>query len=85
MRRNSQEIARQALEWNPQGSRRQGRPRQTWRRSILDEAGAEGKQWEEVKVLAQNRVLWRNFLNATCARKGKNPMSKSPIIQKLAQ
>ncbi len=68
LRRNPQEIARQALEWNPQGSRKRGRPRQTWRRSILDEAGAEGKQWKEVKALAQNRVRWRSFLDALCAR-----------------
>jgi len=29
-------IARQALEWNPQGKR--GRPRNTWRRTVLKEA-----------------------------------------------
>ncbi len=27
-----------------------------------DEAGAGGKQWKEMKALAQNRVRWRSFL-----------------------
>jgi hypothetical protein len=34
---------RQALEWNPQGARRRGRPRSTWRRGVLNEAGDCGK------------------------------------------
>ena len=66
LRRSIEEIARQALDWNPQGNRRRGRPRQTWRRSVLDEASAAGKQWKEVKALAQNRVRWRSFIDALC-------------------
>ena len=68
LRRNPNEIARQALDWNPQGSRKRGRPKQTWKRSVLEEADAEGKQWKEVKALAQNRVRWRSFVDALCAR-----------------
>jgi hypothetical protein len=30
-------IEKIALEWNPQGYRRRGRPRRTWRRTIEDE------------------------------------------------
>ncbi|XP_030745176.1 uncharacterized protein LOC115874223 [Sitophilus oryzae] len=37
LRKPDSNIARSALEWNPQGKRTQGRPAQTWRRSILDE------------------------------------------------
>jgi hypothetical protein len=29
-RKPSDDIARQALEWNPQGKRRRGRPKNTW-------------------------------------------------------
>jgi len=31
-------IARQALEWNPQGKEARGRPRNTWRKTVLEEA-----------------------------------------------
>ena len=30
-------TTRQALSWNPQGKRKVGRPRQTWRRSVEEE------------------------------------------------
>ncbi|XP_055384586.1 uncharacterized protein LOC129614181 [Condylostylus longicornis] len=39
LRRPSEAIARQALEWNPQGKRRVGRPRTTWRRTVEKEPG----------------------------------------------
>ena len=38
LRKPSDDIARQALEWNPEGKRGRGRPRNTWRRTVLEEA-----------------------------------------------
>ena len=35
-------TTRQALSWNPQGKRKVGRPRQTWRRSVEEELKAIG-------------------------------------------
>jgi hypothetical protein len=67
LRRKENEIARQALEWNPQGRRKVGRPRMTWRRSVIMEAKARGKSWREVKALAGNKVRWRSFVDALCA------------------
>jgi hypothetical protein len=60
-------IAKAALEWNPQGTRSRGRPRTTWRITILEEIRLQGKTWNEVKVLARNRVRWRNFVRALCS------------------
>jgi hypothetical protein len=60
-------IAKAALEWNPHGSRSRGRPWTTWRRTILEEIRHQGKTWNEVKVLAKNRVRWRNFVRALCS------------------
>jgi len=34
--RKRTDITRQALEWNPQGKRRRGRPKNTWRRTVLE-------------------------------------------------
>jgi hypothetical protein len=51
-----------ALEWNPQGTR----PQTTWRITILEEIRHQGKTWKEVKVLARNRVRWRNFSRVLC-------------------
>ena len=61
------DIAKAALEWNPQGTRLQGRSRTTWRRTILKEIRHQGKTWKEVKVLARNHVRWQNFVRALCS------------------
>lgn len=64
LRKASNNISRQALEWNPQGNRKRGRPRMTWRRSVEKELQEEGKSWGEAKRMAQNRVRWRAFVAA---------------------
>lgn len=62
-------IEKRALEWNPQGARRRGRPRETWRRTILKEAKEANKTWGEVKALAGDRDGWRALLDALCSHR----------------
>ena len=63
LRRPPGDIAKAVLELNPQGTR----PRTTWRRTTLEEIRHQGKTWKEVKVLARNRVRWRNIVRALCS------------------
>ena len=42
------DLARQTLDWNPQGSRRPGRPAETWCRTVRKEAKDAGKTWINV-------------------------------------
>jgi hypothetical protein len=32
-------ITKQALDWNPQGARSRGKPKKTWKKTVLEEAG----------------------------------------------
>ena len=64
LRKGHDIIEREVLDWNPQGQRKRGRPKQTWRRSVHYEALGEGKSWGEVKQLARNRIRWRRFVDA---------------------
>ena len=64
LRRDPQNISRQALEWNPQGARKKGRPRITWRKTVEKEIEREGKTWGEIKAMARNRVRWKSFVAA---------------------
>ena len=66
LRKGHDIIEREVLEWNPQGWRKRGRPKQMWRRSVHNEALGEGKSWGEVKQLARNRIRWRRFVDALC-------------------
>lgn len=65
-------IKRQKWDWightlrNPQGIYKRRRPRISWRRNVESEARAAGKEWIEVKALAQHRIRWRPFANALC-------------------
>jgi hypothetical protein len=66
LRKGQDTIEREVLDWNQQGQRKRGRPKQTWRRSVHSEALREGKSWGEVKQLARNRIRWRRFVVAQC-------------------
>jgi hypothetical protein len=67
LRKSPTAIENQALNWNPQGQRRRGRPRMTWKRTVVEEGGKACKTWKEVRALAQNRVHWRCFVEALCS------------------
>ena len=56
LRKPENNITRSALEWNPKGSRRRGRPKQSWRRSVKDELAKKQITWIEAKRTASNRV-----------------------------
>ncbi|XP_062597430.1 uncharacterized protein LOC134258854 [Saccostrea cucullata] len=56
LRKPPGDITRDSLEWSPQGKRRVGRPRKTWRRSCEEEIRQCGHTWEKLKKAAQNRV-----------------------------
>jgi hypothetical protein len=66
LRKGHDTIEREVLDWNPQGQRRRGRPKQTWRLLVHSEALGEGKSWGEVKQLARNSIRWRRFVEALC-------------------
>jgi hypothetical protein len=61
------DINRAALEWDAQGSRRRGRPINTWRRTVVNEAKSNGLTSKQVKTVAQNRVRWKCVVNAICS------------------
>ena len=71
LRKPPGDITRHALEWNPQGKRRVGRPKTTWRRSCEEELKTCGLSWGEAKKVAQNRVRWRSVAEALCST--RNP------------
>jgi hypothetical protein len=68
-RKPDEDISRQLLEWNPQGKRRKGRPRNTWRQSVEQEMDRLGKDWKNIKTDARNRVRWKKVVEALCSSK----------------
>ena len=64
-------IEKTALDWNPRGYRRRGRPRRTWRRTIEDEIRGKGRSWNEVKGIAGDSNAWKLFMDALCSTRSK--------------
>ena len=50
------------LSWTPEGSRRRGRPKETWRRTIQSDIRTKELNAEEVENAAANREDWRRFI-----------------------
>ena len=69
LRKPADNVTRQALDWNPQGKRKVGRPKQSWRRSVESEAKDAGMTWTQLKRTAQNRVRWRGVVAALCSNR----------------
>jgi len=55
------------LRWTPDGKRRTGRPKETWRRTVEGELRDLGMTWREAERKAQDRQLWRTMVMASCA------------------
>ena len=66
-------ITCQALTWNPQGKRKRGRPRNSWRRDTEAELKQQGTNWTGAARLAQNRVRWRGVVDGLCSTRSHGP------------
>jgi hypothetical protein len=66
LRKGNEAIEREALDWNLQGKRTRGRPKQMWRISVHNEALEKGKSWSKVKRMARDRTRWRRFVDTLC-------------------
>jgi hypothetical protein len=54
LRRKPNYIPKQALDWNSQGKRRES-PKQTWRRSVIDDLKVVHGTWPELEHEARAR------------------------------
>uniref|UniRef100_A0AAV2JSU2 Reverse transcriptase domain-containing protein n=1 Tax=Knipowitschia caucasica TaxID=637954 RepID=A0AAV2JSU2_KNICA len=69
LRKSASSITRQSLTWNPQGKRKRGRPRNTWRRDLDADVKQMGKTWGQLERLAQNRDAWKKLVGGLCPKR----------------
>ena len=70
-------IGRQALNWNPQGQRKRGRPQNTWRRELEKDFKRTGYTWKQLERIAQDRGDWRVVIGGLCSGSSKGPKQVS--------
>jgi hypothetical protein len=71
LRKEAEAIEKTALDWNPQGYGRRGRPKRTWRRTTEDEIRNTGRSWNEVKGIAVDRNAWKLCMDSLCSTRNK--------------
>ena len=67
LRKEQDAIPRVAVQLRPEGHRKRGRPKTTWRRTVEAEAAAMGQSWGTLRMLAQDREQWKEFVAALIA------------------
>ena len=64
LRKEDGEIPKAAIHWNPQGNRKRGRPKNSWRRWVIKEVG---RSWNELRFLAADRQKWKRLIDNLCS------------------
>ena len=68
LRQDQNNDCNTAMTWAPEGRRRRGRPKTTWRRTVEKERDEAGwTSWAEARTSAADRVTWRRSVEALCA------------------
>ena len=76
LRKDSSNVTRHALDWNPGGHRKKGRPKNTWRRDLNSDLQKIGKTCGEAKKIAKNMRKWKATVVALCLSR-RNGLSQA--------
>ena len=71
LRKPASTTTRQALQWNPQGNRKRGRPRETWRRCVEKDMRKSGHSWNELGKVSRDKVKWKSLVCGLYPGKGE--------------
>ena len=62
LRIDKDSIPKVAISWTLPGRRKPGRPKTTWRKTVMTELQDMGLSWGEAQAEAKDRTLWRNMV-----------------------
>ena len=82
LRRDENNIAKQALFWNPQGTRKRGRPFTTWKRARTKEISKIGLTWKQLKTSGGNRMDKNGKSNGNGWKKFQNRIEWNDFLGK---
>ena len=68
LRKGHDDITNQSLKWNPQGNRKVGRPKSTWKRELQNELKKEiNKTLSEASTVAASKEKWKDLVRGLCS------------------
>ena len=62
-------IPKDSMRSTPSGRRKRGRPKSTWRRTVMKDLGEMGLTWGETQAKGTERSVWRSSVVALCPRR----------------
>ena len=66
LRMEPDSLPRTAITWAPEGKRKRGRPKETWRRTVERERREMGfETWREAEQAAKDRRRWRDLIKGS--------------------
>lgn len=72
LRRDRKDLARTALTWTPEGKRKRGRPKETYRRTVEKEMKQLGlNSWAAAAAVASDRSEWRKIITGPTIHRGQ--------------
>ena len=66
LRMPNERLPKVALRWTPVGKRKRGRPKNTWRRTVMMELKEMGLTWDGAQAKARDRIQWKCMIAALC-------------------
>ena len=71
LRRDRKDLAKTALTWTPEGRRKRGRPKETYRRTVERERNQLGfNSWSAAAAVAGDRAAWRGLITGSMVHWG---------------
>ena len=71
LRMEPDSLPRTAITWAPEGKRKRGRPKETWRRTVeRDWREMEFETWREAEQVPKDRRRWRDLIKGPILQSG---------------
>ena len=72
LRRDRKDLAKTALTWTPEGRRKRGRPKETYRRTVERERNLLGfNSWDAAAAVAHDKPAWRELITGATVHWGQ--------------
>ncbi|VDO99971.1 unnamed protein product [Heligmosomoides polygyrus] len=72
LRMPAHRLPRSAIQWTPPGKQTRGRPKNTWRRTFLNDLEVMNISRQECEEIAQDRQRWKEFVALCAQQQGRN-------------
>ena len=72
LRRDRKDLAKTAMTWTPEGRRKRGRPKETYRRTVERERNLLGfNSWDAAAAVAHDKPAWSELITGATVHWGQ--------------